>query len=292
MKRTICLLALGVFLIFSAGCSMGEPQHDQEAITETEESAEFDEAENHRSRAHDIIDKILKDYEGKQEEQTEETEETSASEDVTEENESDVNEAENDRNDEDEKSTASNETASQSNTSNNASNDNFSSNNDSGNSSKTSSSNGNSAQSKDTSKETNEKSNKNSDEKSNEKPKEEQKKEPKEPEKTVTVSIKTGDVKGTILSETEVPWNDGDTVLDVTQRIVQERGIQISVRGSGANAYVEGMDNLYEFDEGPLSGWHILVDGAMIDRSAGAYPVSEGQSIDWNYTVNYLEDSQ
>ncbi|MRG85769.1 DUF4430 domain-containing protein [Salinibacillus xinjiangensis] len=108
----------------------------------------------------------------------------------------------------------------------------------------------------------------------------------------VTISIETGAVKGTILSPTKVKINDGDTVLDVTQRIVKEKSIQISVRGSDATAYVEGIDNLYEFDEGPLSGWTVQVDGKSIDKSAGVFSIKPNQTITWRYTTNYLEDNK
>lgn len=115
---------------------------------------------------------------------------------------------------------------------------------------------------------------------------------PKPPQKKVTVSVTTGNVKGTILSSTSVPMNDGDTALDVTIKILKEKGIQYSVRGANASAYMEGIDNLYEFDKGELSGWHIRVNGKMIDRSAGAWSIKDGDSINWNYTTNYLEDSE
>ncbi|MFD2042937.1 DUF4430 domain-containing protein [Ornithinibacillus salinisoli] len=120
--------------------------------------------------------------------------------------------------------------------------------------------------------------------------KEEPKEEVQKPKETVTFSITTGDVRGVILSSTEVSVYEGDTVLDVTRRITKEKGIQLSVRGSDATAYVEGIDNLYEFDEGPLSGWLIRVDGVLIDRSTGIYPIEPGQTIKWIYTTNYLED--
>lgn len=115
--------------------------------------------------------------------------------------------------------------------------------------------------------------------------------EPTVPKDTVTISIETGNVQGTILSATKVALEDGDTILDVTNRIVKEKGIQISVRGSGSSAYVEGINNLYEMDEGPLSGWIVEVDGAPIDRSVGAIKIQANQSIKWIFTENYLEES-
>ncbi|MBR4661277.1 MAG: DUF4430 domain-containing protein, partial [Clostridia bacterium] len=35
------------------------------------------------------------------------------------------------------------------------------------------------------------------------------------------------------------------------------------------------------------SGWIVLVNGAFIDRSASAYPLSPGDAVEWRYTVSY-----
>ncbi|AIF45504.1 DUF4430 domain-containing protein [Virgibacillus sp. SK37] len=118
----------------------------------------------------------------------------------------------------------------------------------------------------------------------------EAKPEPEKQKKTVTVSVNTRDVKGMVLPSTKVTFQKGDTALDPTLRILKQKGIQISVRGSGATAYVEGIDNLYEFDEGPLSGWMITVDGVLIDRSAGIYPIHENSVIKWVYTTDYINN--
>lgn len=110
------------------------------------------------------------------------------------------------------------------------------------------------------------------------------------PKQSVTISVNTGDVKGTVLSKTSVSIDKGDTVLDATQRILKKKGIQISVRGSKGSAYIEGIDNLYEFDNGPLSGWQVLVNGTLIDRGAGALTVKNDESINWHYTTDYTKD--
>lgn len=113
--------------------------------------------------------------------------------------------------------------------------------------------------------------------------------EPTKPKQTVTITIVAPGVKETILPVTSVEFEEGDTVLSITQQIVRARGIQISVTGAGATAYVQGIDNLYEFDHGPLSGWEAFVDGQTLDRSAGIYGVQPGQAIMWRYTKNYTE---
>lgn len=109
------------------------------------------------------------------------------------------------------------------------------------------------------------------------------------PQETVQVTITTGPVRGGILSRS-VPYKEGDTALDVSLRAMQAAGISYSLTGAGATAYMSGIDGLYEFDEGPLSGWKISVNGSDIDRSSGAYPVSAGSQVTWYYTTNYLED--
>lgn len=113
---------------------------------------------------------------------------------------------------------------------------------------------------------------------------------PTEPKQTVTITIVAPDVKGTILSATKVEWKPGDTVLDVTTRITKQKNIQIDVTGSNSLAYVQGIANIYEMDHGPFSGWEVSVDGKSLDRSAGVYPVNEGQQITWSYTTNYTEE--
>ncbi|MBY0099231.1 DUF4430 domain-containing protein [Mesobacillus maritimus] len=113
--------------------------------------------------------------------------------------------------------------------------------------------------------------------------------EPTKPKETVTITIVAPGVKDTILPVTSVEFQEGDTVLSITQKIVRARGIQISVTGASATAYVQGIDNLYEFDHGPLSGWEAFVNGQGLDRSAGVYGVQPGQAIMWRYTKNYTE---
>lgn len=61
---------------------------------------------------------------------------------------------------------------------------------------------------------------------------------------------------GIILRTTTVGFNKGETVFDVLNRICKERGIQIEYSYSPmyGSSYVEGINNLYEFDCGNQSG--------------------------------------
>lgn len=110
-------------------------------------------------------------------------------------------------------------------------------------------------------------------------------------EKTAKVVITDGRTK-TILPQKEINIKDGDTAWDVTLQALKQAGIQFSTTGSGSGLYVQGINNLYEFDGGPNSGWHIRVDGQLISSSAGAYTIKENQTIHWNYTYDYTKDSE
>ncbi|MEL3959249.1 DUF4430 domain-containing protein [Caldifermentibacillus hisashii] len=120
---------------------------------------------------------------------------------------------------------------------------------------------------------------------------------PKPKKDTVTVSVDgyQGPINAPIptvfLSPTEVEIESGYTALDATLKILKDKKIQISVRGSGATAYVEGINNIYEFDYGPLSGWLIEVNDVLIDNSAGIEPIKNGDKIEWIYTLDYTKDT-
>ncbi|QGQ47963.1 DUF4430 domain-containing protein [Metabacillus sediminilitoris] len=131
-------------------------------------------------------------------------------------------------------------------------------------------------------------------EKEAEKPKEPQTQPPKKKEikETVTIAVIGDSEKGTILSSTKVEITAGNTVLDVTQSILKQKGIPISVTGNGSTAYVEGIANLFEFDRGPLSGWTAKRNGITIGRSSDVIEVKNGDTIQWIYTTNYKEDSK
>jgi len=112
-----------------------------------------------------------------------------------------------------------------------------------------------------------------------------------EPALSVTISVISNDLNKTILSPTKVSIHDGDTLLSATRTILKQKGIPISVRGSGATAYVEGIGELFEFDHGPLSGWIAEKNGVKLDRSAGIKTVKNGDSIRWIYTTDYTKDT-
>ncbi|WP_405343090.1 DUF4430 domain-containing protein [Ruminococcus sp.] len=93
-----------------------------------------------------------------------------------------------------------------------------------------------------------------------------------------------------ILDTTEFTASSGDTVYDVLQNAVRSYRILIDNRGSDGAAYIAGIDGLYEFDYGDLSGWMYRVNGDFPDVGCQSYTVREGDKIEWLYTTNIGKD--
>ena len=119
---------------------------------------------------------------------------------------------------------------------------------------------------------------------------------------TVTLSIRCDTIKDmekknnavpdsyVILDTTEFTASSGDTVYDVLQSAAREYRILIDNRGSDGAAYIAGIDGLYEFDYGELSGWMYRVNGTFPDVGCQSYTVRDGDKIEWLYTTNIGKD--
>jgi hypothetical protein len=98
-----------------------------------------------------------------------------------------------------------------------------------------------------------------------------------------SIAVKTHEQ--TVLDTVNVTLEPDDTVLSVTLRITRENKIPMEYRGSGKTAYVEGIDNVYEFDHGGESGWIYTVNGVKPLMSCGQYTLSAGDQIQWEYRL-------
>lgn len=107
---------------------------------------------------------------------------------------------------------------------------------------------------------------------------------------TATVSI-TGDSEhGVILAAAAYDINDSESALELLKRIARKHKIPMEYQGAKGFAYVEGIDNLYEFDHGAESGWMYKVNGAFPGKGAGSYEVQPGDTIEWLYTLDLGKD--
>ena len=95
---------------------------------------------------------------------------------------------------------------------------------------------------------------------------------------------------GVILEKSSVIIQDGDSVLDVLERELKEEGILMEATFTGDSAYIEGIDNIYEFSCGELSGWNYCVNGEYPGISCSNYAVKNGDVIEWHYTCDLGKD--
>lgn len=83
---------------------------------------------------------------------------------------------------------------------------------------------------------------------------------------------------GIILPETEFLISEKDTVFDILTEAAQRFTVQMEYQGSLSTGliYVTGINYLYEFDFGDLSGWVFLVNGEQPSVGCGEYILSTG----------------
>ena len=92
-----------------------------------------------------------------------------------------------------------------------------------------------------------------------------------------------------ILANTLIDFETGDSVLSVLIKIGKENAIPVVFSGSKKNAYIEGINNIFEFDQGASSGWIYKVNGETPMRSCGAYEIQPKDEIEWIYVTKLAE---
>lgn len=97
---------------------------------------------------------------------------------------------------------------------------------------------------------------------------------------------------GWILTETEMDFKGGETAFDVLKQICGEKGIHLasSYTPLYKSYYVEGINQIYEFDCGKNSGWMYSVNGKYPNYGASSYKLKDGDKIEWRYTCNLGSD--
>lgn len=97
---------------------------------------------------------------------------------------------------------------------------------------------------------------------------------------------------GVILSSQTVTFYDGESVYDVLQRVCKKNRIHMESSWTPMynSAYVEGINNLYEFDCGSGSGWMYRVNGWYPNYGCSRYTLKQGDKVEWRYTCNLGKD--
>lgn len=134
-------------------------------------------------------------------------------------------------------------------------------------------------------------------------------KEKSSPKHTCTLSIECGTIlnnwgdlnknkadfvptDGWILGSITVEFTPGETVYDVLGRICRDSEIQMEASYTPiySSYYVEGINQLYEFDCGKLSGWMYRVNGWYPNYGCSKYEINDGDNIEWRYTCDLGRD--
>lgn len=93
---------------------------------------------------------------------------------------------------------------------------------------------------------------------------------------------------GVILPATRVTFSPGESVFDVLQRVCRENRIHMesSFTPMYNSHYIEGINNLYEFDVGSESGWMYSVNGWFPNYGCSRYQLEDGDTVCWVYTCD------
>lgn len=95
---------------------------------------------------------------------------------------------------------------------------------------------------------------------------------------------------GIILSEYTIDFSSGDTAFDAFLIAIKDNSIHMEYKGSNKAPYIQGIDNLYEFDCGPLSGWMYRVNGWLPTFGMGQYKILPGDTVEIVYTCDIGRD--
>lgn len=93
---------------------------------------------------------------------------------------------------------------------------------------------------------------------------------------------------GWILKPVTVTFNEGESVFDVLKQVCKDNKVQLEFSFTPIynSAYIEGINNLYEFDCGSLSGWMYEVNDWFPNYGCSRYEVKNGDVIEWQYTCD------
>lgn len=90
---------------------------------------------------------------------------------------------------------------------------------------------------------------------------------------------------GAVITECAVAVEEGASAFDALAAAAREQRVAVDYVGSFYGVYVRGIGHIYEFGFGDMSGWLYTVNGGSPDISAGEYILSEGDRVEFIYTV-------
>lgn len=97
---------------------------------------------------------------------------------------------------------------------------------------------------------------------------------------------------GIVFPKTTVTFYEGESVFNVLLREMKNARVHMEFANVPMynSAYIEGINNLYEFDCGEISGWMYKVNDWFPNYGCSRYPLQDGDVVEWAYTCNRGED--
>lgn len=97
---------------------------------------------------------------------------------------------------------------------------------------------------------------------------------------------------GIIFEQREVTFYEGESVFNLLLREMKKNGIHMEFTNTPIynSAYIEGINNLYEFDCGELSGWMYKVNDWFPNYGCSRYQLKQGDKVEWVYTCDLGKD--
>ncbi|MDR1539299.1 MAG: DUF4430 domain-containing protein [Clostridiales bacterium] len=97
---------------------------------------------------------------------------------------------------------------------------------------------------------------------------------------------------GTIFPASTVEAYVGESVFNVLQREMKRARIHLEFMNTPIynSAYIEGINNIYEYDAGELSGWMYKVNGRFPNYGCSRHLLQPGDAIEWIYTCDLGRD--
>lgn len=99
---------------------------------------------------------------------------------------------------------------------------------------------------------------------------------------------------GIIFPAAEVVFHEGESVFNVLQREMKKNKIHMEFVNTPStnSAYIEGINNIYEFDCGQNSGWTYKVNGKSPNYGCSRYTLKPGDIVEWIYTCDGISDTE
>ncbi|MBQ1714872.1 MAG: DUF4430 domain-containing protein [Firmicutes bacterium] len=95
-----------------------------------------------------------------------------------------------------------------------------------------------------------------------------------------------------VIYSSNVKFTPGQSSYDVLRASMQAAGIQMDAEYNSLydSAYIKGINNLYEFDCGPYSGWMYSVNGIYPNYGTSVYTLADGDRLIFSYTCDLGRD--